>query len=89
MTEIILRCLFLSITTISVCCTFWDGNIFDKFGDKIKSVIGEWWSKPLFACYVCATFWYSLIICLSVGWQWWLCVPAMGVSAVISQLSKE
>jgi len=63
--------------------------IFDKVGDKIKQSIGEWWAKPLFGCYVCATFWYSLVICLVVGWQWWLCVPAMGISAVISQISKD
>lgn len=83
------RIFILSFISIGICCTFWDGNIFDKAGDWVKTKIGEFWAKPLFACYVCATFWYSLIICLCVGWQWWLCVPAMGVSAVVSQLSKE
>lgn len=78
--------------------------IFDKIGDKIKVWLGKvvprpktWnqkdWgehiAKPLFGCYVCATFWYSLILCGILGWQWWLCVPAMGISAIISQLSHD
>lgn len=105
MTEIILRCLILSITTIGICCTFWDDMIFDKIGDRFKNWLGkklkpngtysqriaagEFYAKPLFGCYVCATFWYSLILCAVLGWQWWLCVPAMGISAIISQLSHD
>lgn len=83
------KILILSLTTIGICCTFWDGNIFDKQGDWIKSKIGDFWAKPLFACYVCATFWYSIIICLCVGWPVWLCVPAMGLSVVISLISND
>lgn len=83
------RIIILSLTTIGICCTFWDGMVFEKAGEWVKKYIGEFAAKPLFACYVCATFWYSVIICLVVGWQWWLCVPAMGFSAVVSQLSKD
>jgi hypothetical protein len=79
----------LSLISIGICCTMWDGNIFEKFGNWIESVVGEWWAKPLGKCYVCATFWYSLIICLVVGWQWWLAVPAMGLSAVVSMLQND
>ena len=88
-TEIILRSIVLSVVTIGLVCPFWDGNIFDKYGDWVKSKIGEYIAKPLFACYVCATFWYSIIQCLIYGWPWWLCVPAMGVSAVISLMQKD
>ncbi len=87
--EIILRSLILSIATIGLVCPFWDGNIFDKIGDKIKERIGEFASKPLFGCYVCATFWYSIVICAVVGWPLWLNIPAMGVSAVISLLQND
>ncbi len=63
--------------------------IFEKPCDKLKEKIGEFYAKPICACYVCGTFWVSLIICLVVGWQFWLCVPAMGISAIVSQLSHE
>lgn len=105
MTDILLRCLLLSIVTIAICCTFWDEMIFEGLGKRIKQFIGdklrpklpktyrfeigEYWAKPLFGCYVCATFWYGLLQCAIYGWPLWLCVPAMGVSAVISQLSKD
>jgi len=83
------KMLILSLTTIGICCTFWDGMIFEKAGDWIKSKIGEFAAKPLFACYVCATLWYSVIICLIVGWNPLLAVPAMGLSAVISLFQND
>ena len=83
------RIIILSLVTIGLVCPFWDGNVLDKFGDWIKSKIGEFWAKPLFACYVCATFWYSLIQCLIYGWPLYLVIPAMGVSAVISLLQND
>lgn len=79
----------LSLVTIAICSTFWDDMIFDKFGDWVKSKIGEYWAKPLFACYVCSTFWYSIIQTQIYGWTWYLCLPAMGLSAVISLFQKD
>jgi hypothetical protein len=83
------RIVILSLVTLGICCPFWDGMIFDKIGDELKRFLGEFWAKPLFACYVCATFWWGLIQCLVYGWPWYLCLPAMGFSAVISLLQKD
>ena len=99
------RIIILSLTSIGICCTFWDGMIFEKVGDLIRIKlgkilkphatkerqysVGEIAAKPLFGCYVCATFWHSLVICLVVGWPFWLAVPAMGLSAVISMLQHD
>lgn len=83
------RIAILSLVTIGIVCPFWDGNIFDKQGDWIKEKIGEFWAKPLFACYVCATFWYSIAQCLIYGWPVYLAIPAMGLSAVISMLQND
>lgn len=88
-TQIIFRSIVLSAVTIGLVCPFWDNMIFEKPGEWVKSKIGEWWSKPLFGCYVCATFWYSIIQCLIYGWPWYLCIPAMGLSAVISLLQND
>lgn len=79
----------LSLSAIGICCTMWEGMIFEKLGDKIESLVGEFWAKPLGKCYVCFTFWFSLIACLIIGWDWWLCVPAMGLSAVVSRFDQS
>jgi hypothetical protein len=81
--------IILSLTSIAICATMWEEMVFEKLGDWIESTFGDFWSKPLGKCYICTTFWVSLIMCLVIGWPWWYCVPAMGLSAVISLLSKE
>lgn len=83
------RIIILSLCSIGICCTTWDGMIFNKAAQWIESKIGEFWAKPLFGCYVCATFWYGLIISLCLGWQSWLCLPAMGLSAVFSMMQND
>jgi hypothetical protein len=76
--------LILTLTSIGICCTMWEGMIFAKVGDWIEETLGEWWAKPLGKCYVCSTFWVSLVICLFMDWPGLLAIPAMGLSAVIS-----
>jgi len=78
----------LCLTSISVCCVFWEGMLFEKLGDKIEEMVGEFWAKPLGKCYICSTFWISIIICFFMGWPVYLCLPAMGMSAVISIISE-
>lgn len=80
--------LILSLTSIGLCCTMWEGMVFENVGDWIEETVGEFWAKPLGKCYVCATFWISAIICLIVGWPWYLAVPAMGLNAALSTLQK-
>jgi hypothetical protein len=67
----------------------WEGMVFERVGDIIEESLGEFWAKPLGKCYVCSTFWISLIICLFAGWPIWYAVPAMGLSAVVSLISTE
>jgi hypothetical protein len=63
--------------------------VFHKPADWLESKIGEWACKPLFGCYVCATIWYSTLICLIIGWNPLLAIPAMGLSAVISMMQND
>lgn len=81
--------LILSLSSIGICCTMWEGMIFEKAVDWIESKVGEFWSKPLGKCYVCFTFWFSLLTCLIVGWPFFLAVAAMGLSAVVSLISND
>jgi hypothetical protein len=81
--------IILSLTSIGICCTMWDGMIFSTLGDVIEETVGEFWAKPLGKCYVCFTFWFSLIACLVLGWHWYLAVPAMGLSAVVSLFAND
>lgn len=105
MLETLSKIFILSLVSIAICVPFWDDMIFEKQADAFKKWLGkklkprhskttqeatgEFWAKPLFGCHVCATFWYSIVQCLIYGWPVYLCIPAMGVSAVISQISKE
>lgn len=79
----------LSLTAIAICSTTWPDMIFEKQATAIEKYIGVWLSKPLFGCYICATFWYGLAMSIILGWEWWLCFPAMGLSAVISMLQND
>jgi len=63
--------------------------VFHKPAEWLESKIGVWMCKPLFGCYVCATIWYSALICLIIGWNPLLAVPAMGLSAVISMMQND
>lgn len=83
------KIVILTLVSFGICCTMWDGMIFSKLGDWIESKVGEFWAKPLGKCFICSTFWISLVICIGVGWPLWLPVPAMGLSAVISLMQKD
>ncbi len=81
--------ILLPLVTFGICCTMWEGMVLEKLGDWIESKVGEFWAKPLGKCFICTTFWVSLIICIVVGWPWWYPVPAMGLSAVISLFQND
>ena len=83
------KIIILSLTTIAICSTTWPGMILNKPADWVESKIGVWLSKPFFSCYVCATIWYSVLICFLLGWNPLLAIPAMGFSAVISMLQND
>ena len=83
------KIVILSLLTIGICSTTWHDMIFEKVGSWIEDKIGVWATKPLFSCYICATFWYSLVACYILNWDLWLCLPAMGLSAVISLLQHD
>lgn len=87
--RLLTKCLTLSVVTIAIFCTFWTDMVFEKGCDKLKVKIGEFYAKPICGCYVCGTFWYGILQCLIYDWTWYLALPAMGISAIISQLSKE
>lgn len=81
--------IILSLSSIAICATTWPDMLFEKQAEWLEKYIGVWAAKPLFGCYICATFWYSLIICLCAGWSPLLALPAMGMSAVFSFLQHD
>lgn len=83
------RIITLSLITIGICCTMWEGMIFENLGDMIEETVGEFWAKPIGKCYVCATFWMGGITALILGWPVWYAIPAMGLSAVISMIQND
>lgn len=83
------KIIILTLISIGICATMWHDMVFEKVGDWIEDKVGEFWAKPLGKCYICTTFWVSLIICAIVGWPIWLCVPAMGLSAVTSLFQHD
>lgn len=80
------KIIILCLCSIAICSTTWHDMIFYKPAEWIESKIG-WFSKPIFSCYVCASLWWSAAIALMVGWPVYYCLPAMGLSAVISTLN--
>lgn len=83
------KIVIISLSVIAICCTTWPDMIFEKQANWIESKIGVWLAKPLFSCYICATIWYGVIICLIVGWNPLLAIPAMGLSAVFSMMQND
>ena len=79
----------LSLISIGICCTMWTGMVFERLGDMIEETVGEFWAKPLGKCYVCTSFWISLVIVACVGWPFYYAVAAMGLCATISLVSNE
>jgi hypothetical protein len=83
------KIIILSLISIGICATTWTDMIFDKPARIIEVIIGEFWAKPIFGCFICATFWWSIVSCLILGWPIYLALPAMGFSAVISMLQND
>lgn len=83
------KIIILTLTSIAVCATMWHGMILEKLGDWIEEKFGEFYAKPLGKCYICTTFWVSIVACMLVSWPVWLAIPAMGLSAVISLLQND
>lgn len=90
--------LIISLWTIGYCCCFWEGMIFEKIGDWLDKRLPEYIQKPLYACFICACFWYGTVIYLifmadyslhfnEIVGQWFITViPAMGLNAALSRI---
>ena len=83
------KIIILSLCAIGICCTTWDDMILSKPARYIEDYLPEWLIKPLYGCFVCATFWWGAAIALLIGWPVWYCLPAMGASAVISMIQND
>lgn len=88
------RILIISLFTIGYCCTFWPGMIFEKIGEWLEDRLPDYLNKPLWQCYICTCFWVGSFLHLLL-WrasfaEWLLTViPAMGLNAVISELTNK
>lgn len=81
--------LILTLTSIAICATTWEGMIFEKWPFFVGETLGEWLAKPLGGCYICTTFWVSLVGALALDWNPLLAFPAMGLSATISLFQRD
>lgn len=88
------KIIIISLFTIGYCCTFWEGMIFEKIGDTLEKWLPEYMNKPLWSCYICCCFWVGTFIHIFI-WresvkEWILTtLSAMGLNAVISQLTNK
>ena len=84
----------MSFFTIGYCCTFWEGQIFERIGNWLDERLPEFIAKPLYACFICACFWfgsaiYFLFLYTSIQ-EWFLCViSAVGLNAALSRIFKN
>lgn len=83
------KIIVLSLISIAISCTTWEDMIFSKPATWVETKLPEYITKPLFGCYICATFWWGGLSAYILGWDIWLCIPSMGFSAAISLMSKE
>jgi hypothetical protein len=87
----LVKIFIMSFWTIGFCCTFWEGMIFEKIGNYLDARLPEYLAKPIYACYICACFWwgsaiYFLFFYISMQ-EWFLCtISAMGFNAALSKL---
>lgn len=88
------KILIISLFTIGYCCTFWPGMIFEKAGEWLDDHLPDYLNKPLWKCYICTSFWLGTFLYLLI-WrtsflEWAITViPAMGLNAVISELTNK
>lgn len=88
------KIIIIALFTIGYCCTFWPGMIFEKAGDWLEDHLPEYINKPIWHCYICCCMWVGSVV-YWITWhnsflEWFTCcVGAMGMNAVISELTKE
>lgn len=85
------KILIISLWVIGYCCTFWEGMIFERIGLWLETRLPEWIQKPLYACFICACFWWGSALYWLVwgnSWKEWaiVVIAAMGLNAAISKL---
>lgn len=74
----------LTLITFGICSTTWEDMILHKPAQWLESKLPVYITKPLFGCYICATFWWGGLSAYLLDWNVLLNIPAMGLSAVIS-----
>jgi len=87
----IAKIFIISFCVIGYCCTFWEGMIFEKLGDKLDNIFPEYIQKPLYRCFICACFWWGMLIYYLFFWASWkemflVVIASMGVNAALSKM---
>lgn len=75
--------IIIALIVFAIWQTFQEGHIFHKVAIFLEKKLPESIHNPVFYCPVCMTFWHGLVICLLLGFDLWLPVPAMGLVAII------
>lgn len=83
------KIIILTLCSIAISSTTWEGMILSKPARWVESKLPEYITKPMFGCYVCCTFWWSILFCAWLEWPVYFCLPALGLSAVISLFSND
>lgn len=75
--------IIIALTVFAIWQTFQEGHIFHKVAIVLEKKLPEVVHKPVFLCPICMCPYYGLMVCLLLGFDLWLPVPAMGLVAVI------
>lgn len=81
--------IIISLTVFAIWQTLQEGHIFHKVAIVLEKKLPEKLHKPFFDCVICMCIWYGLVICLLLGFDLWLPVPAMGLVAVLVNLMPD
>lgn len=80
--------LIIAFTVFAIWQVLQEGHILHKLGIVLEK-LPEWLHKPVFTCPICMTFWYGILICWVLGFQFWLVAPAMGLLSIIIQFMPD
>lgn len=92
MVAILIKIVVISFWVMGFCCTFWDGMVFSKIDKYLEKKWPDYIRKPLYACFICACFWWGIVIYSLFFWysfqeMFLVIIASMGLNATIAKLA--
>lgn len=67
--------LIVSLMTVGIHATTWEGMIFNRLAEWLKKRLPMWICKPLFSCAICMSSVWTLVFMCFFGFPAWYFVP--------------